>query len=856
MIFPQYIKKHPAYLDLLTKLTDKSLTDKYLPILEIDGITPSIYEDLLVMLSKDLDKGIISLRRDSPDLRKYLDSLLLVMFNETKATSLIRSIIEYGYQKTNKIEEICDFTIKGDVLRFWPPGLDHPVRVSFFGETIESAVLYDEIYGNSMGEVRFFLLGDIAKLDFKSQLEQIFITNPHLKPQNTILIFGGDSLDSFPSRSLVSFDFEYPTLFYNRLDILSHEINEKEKNGYHIRIFSRNKDLLPDNLQKYLSKGDYIDSGFQSNILKLLVLSDKELFGTIFLGAEAKKLSSERARKILANLEGEIEIGDFIVHEEHGVGIYKGITQEQYTQEIRTGVGEKIKKIIREDYILIEYAEGDELYVPLTQIDKLTKYISIDDQEPEITRLGKTDWESIRNKTKESIYEMAKELIALYAKRELAKTISIDNLIPGKYQDFIDNFPYEITVDQKQTEKDILKDLGKNSPMNRIIVGDVGYGKTEIAMRATYKMVENGYQVAVLCPTTVLTAQHEKVFIDRFSPFNIQVASLSRISSENEKNTIEKISQGKIDIVIGTHRLLSSDIKFKKLGLIVIDEEQKFGVKQKEKLKQLEIGVHVLSMSATPIPRSLSMALSSIQDISIIQTPPQGRKIVKNIVTKISNDKIKEALEYELAREGQVYYLHNKIETIQSTVTRLKRLVSKARIIYAHGQMSPQALKKNVSDFYDKLYDILVCTTIIENGIDMPNVNTIIIEHAQNFGLGQMYQLRGRVGRSDKQAFAYFFYDGEDIDKQETISELQKEGADSIKKFHERRKYKRRLQAMKEINEFGAGFKLASRDLEIRGAGNLLGKQQHGNIKQIGYALYMQMLAEEIEKLNEGRNES
>jgi len=362
-------------------------------------------------------------------------------------------------------------------------------------------------------------------------------------------------------------------------------------------------------------------------------------------------------------------------------------------------------------------------------------------------------------------------------------------------------------------------------------------------------MVESGYQVAVLCPTTVLTTQHEKVFKERFSKFGIRVESLSRLNSTAVKSNLLDLENGKIDIIVGTHRLLSNDIKFKNLGIIIVDEEQKFGVKQKEKLKQIEIGVHVLSMSATPIPRSLSMALSSIQDISIIQTPPEGRKSIENVVTKLDQDKVKIAIAQELKRNGQVYYVHNKVETIQSKANQLSKLLPKAKIIFAHGQMSPNTLMKNVSEFYEGKFDILVCTTIIENGLDMPNVNTIIVEHAQNFGLGQLYQLRGRVGRGDKQGYAYFFYDGDVLKDDDSELETHIKNPTYLKRFRERRKYRQRLKAIKESSELGAGFKLASRDLEIRGAGNLLGKQQHGNIKQIGYALYMQMLAEEIEKL-------
>lgn len=847
MIF-KYFRKHPAYQQLKSLLTSPTNAQKYLPITEIFGVTASLYEELAKLIVGDLKAGIIAVYQDNQEIRKYLENSLLVVFKDAKANQLIKSIIEYGYKRAEKIEGIGDYSVKGDILSFWPPGFDNPVRVSFFDELIESAVIYDEIYGKTISNAIFFLLGDIAQVEAKSQFEQIRILNPELTPLNSILIFGGDNLDSFESSPGISFDFEYPSLYFKRFDLLEKDVKNFTNSGYEIQIYTKHKKVLPKSLQKFTILDNTIGSGFLSKALKLLVLTDKELFGTVFLGAEVKRLSSERARKILANLEGEIEIGDFIVHEDHGVGVYKGIKQEEYVQEVRTGIGEKIKKIIREDYILIAYAEGDELYVPLRQIDKLTKYISIDDQDPEITRLGKTDWENIRRKTKESIFAMAKELVELYAKREVSTAIPVNIEDSSKYEQFVNDFPYQTTPDQEQTENDINLDLSKVTPMNRIIVGDVGFGKTEIAMRAVFKVVENGYQSAVLCPTTVLAAQHEKVFKDRFAKYGVNIETLSRLNNR-EKQGLENIKAGKADIVIGTHRLLSGDISFKKLGLIVIDEEQKFGVKQKEKLKQLEIGVHVLSMSATPIPRSLSMALSNIYDISIIQTPPEGRKSIENIVTKMDYNKIKSAIEAELSRNGQIYYVHNRVQTINSAARKLKELVPKARIVIAHGQMAPSMLTKNVTEFYEHKYDVLLCTTIIENGLDMPNVNTIIIEHAQNFGLGQMYQLRGRVGRGDKQAYAFFFYDGDEVDHDDSEEEKVIRTDAGLKKFRERRKYKKRLQAIKEVNQLGAGFSLASRDLEIRGAGNLLGKQQHGNIKQIGYALYMQMLAEEIEKL-------
>jgi transcription-repair coupling factor (superfamily II helicase) len=845
----QSIRKHSAFTELESILNNPENKQKYLPITEIYGVTPQIYESLCKLISKNHERGLITVFRDNQELRRYIESAILVIFSKANATQLIKSILEYGFIRSHKVENLGEYSLKGDVLNFWPPGFNHPIRVSFFDDEIEYAEMYDEIYGRKVTSCKFFLLGDLTKIDSKIQLDQFNVIHPERDPLNAILVYGGDRFENQESNTSVSFDFTYPQLYFNRLDILEKDLALKSENGYEIKIVTKQKKSIPTKLEKYIQDDKTIDSGFESKSIKTIVLTDKELFGTVFLGSEVKKLSSERARKILANLEGDIEIGDFIVHEDHGVGVYKGIKQEEYVQEIKLGVGERIKKIIKEDYILIGYAQEDELYVPLSQIDKLTKYISIDDQDPEITRLGKTDWEAIRKKTKESIFAMAKELVALYAQREIANSKPIDHENSQMYEEFISDFPYKITKDQTQTELDVLNDLSLEKPMNRIIVGDVGFGKTEIAMRGAFKMVEGGYQVAVLCPTTVLTTQHEKVFKERFSKFGIRVESLSRLNSTAVKSNLVDLENGKIDIIVGTHRLLSNDIRFKNLGMIIVDEEQKFGVKQKEKLKQIEIGVHVLSMSATPIPRSLSMALSSIQDISIIQTPPEGRKSIENVVTKLDQDRVKTAIAQELKRNGQVYYVHNKVETIQSKASQISKLLPKAKVIFAHGQMNPNTLMKNVSEFYEGKFDILVCTTIIENGLDMPNVNTIIVEHAQNFGLGQLYQLRGRVGRGDKQGYAYFFYDGDVLTDDDSELEANIKNPTYLKRFRERRKYRQRLKAIKESSELGAGFKLASRDLEIRGAGNLLGKQQHGNIKQIGYALYMQMLAEEIEKL-------
>ena len=839
------INQHPAYQKLLKLLDNDSLENKYLPIIEVSGITIPLFEELIRNISEKKNKSIIYVNRDSADIRKFLSNALIIDLHKISAKDLVKTIYDYGYRKVARVDEVGQFSISGDVLNFWPLGYQHPVRCSYLYNDMETAVIYDEVYGTSYDKLDEFLIGDLKTFEFIDKTITFQIFNSNLRILNCVIIYAGDDFENVTNRLHINFDYEYAPIYYSRLDILEKDIDRYESNGYEIIVSTRNPDYIDKRFHKYVKRELNLESGFLSNRLKILVLSDKELFGTIFISSETKKLSSKRARQILANLEGEIEIGDYIVHQDHGIGIYQGITQETFTREIPVELGEKIKKTMSEDYIQINYAEEDQLLVPLSQIDKLTKYISLDDSEPEITKLGKSNWEAIREKTKESIFAMARELANIYAQRELYKTEKINIDQSEKYENFVNNFLYETTPDQTQTENEVLSDLSNTRPMNRLIVGDVGFGKTEIAMRASFKVVETGFQVVVLCPTTILATQHEKVFRERFTDTGYVVESLSRLNKVKEREILTNLKSGKINILIGTHRVLSEDLEFKKLGLIIIDEEQKFGVKQKEKLKAMQVGVHVLSMSATPIPRSLSMALSSIQDISIIQTPPKGRVAIKNIVVKYDEKKAKQAIETELLRKGQVYYLYNEVRTIESKLKKLQLSMPNVRFTYAHGQMSPNKLKENVNAFYEGEFDVLLCTTIIENGLDMPNVNTIIVEHAQNFGLGQLYQLRGRVGRSIKQAYAYFFYDGSDFDELDSL-----EANTESKLFKKRNlKYVKRLKALKESNELGSGFRLASRDLEIRGAGNLLGKQQHGNIKQIGYALYMQMLAEEIEKL-------
>lgn len=842
------LKKHKEF-PKLNQLIDSTQSKNSFNNIQVNGLPFVLQASLVSTLSDTRKTSVIYSTRDTQELRRYIDTLYSFKLPELSHSEVLNILSNYGFNRVYKIEKIGEFEVKGDIISFWPVGYAHPIRISFFGDDFENAKLYDEIYGRRYEEITEILIGENHKLESSTTRESLKIYKPELVLPNSIIIFSAESVDTDIE---ANFDFSYAQLFFQRFDLLETEVEKWVKEGYKIIISSKHKKVLPKSIHKFITAEDLkIDAGFESASMKILVLTDRELFGTVFLSREVKKISSKKARQLLASLEGEIEIDDYVVHEDHGIGIYKGIKQEKTEEKVKIGLGEYEKRVKSEDYLLIAYAQGDELYVPLNQIDKVTKYISPEDRDPKITRLSKVEWLRLKKKVKESVAKLAKELVQHYAKRELSKAPEIHDHYK-EYDKFIKAFPYQETEDQLRTEKDVVKDLSSEKSMNRLIVGDVGFGKTEIAMRAAFKVASNGYQVAVLCPTTVLASQHENVFKERFKGTGIKIASMSRLSTRTNTEIVEGLETGKIDIVVGTHRILSNDMKFNKLGLLVIDEEQKFGVKQKEKLKKLEHGVHVLSMSATPIPRSLSMALASIQDISLIQTPPEGRQAIQTNVSRTSPEKIANAILQEIKRGGQVYYVHNRVRTIHSVFAKLSKLLPNVRFAVAHGQMSPNKLEKTIKGFYNNEYDCLICTTIIENGIDMSNVNTIIIEHAQNFGLGQLYQLRGRVGRGDRQAFAHLFYDGENIDKKDDDSlKVQETQDEIIIRKAKNKKYKERLKSIKEASELGSGFKLASRDLEIRRAGNLLGKEQHGNINYIGYGLYMQMLAEEIEKLKQ-----
>ena len=560
-------------------------------------------------------------------------------------------------------------------------------------------------------------------------------------------------------------------------------------------------DVFPINLN-YALRLDFLGNKIESIGQLPVKIEDENSVKEIL----KKRLKSQ---KLFSDLKG-LKPGDYLVHLDHGVAQFIGIEN---------------------NYYVLQYALGDKLYVPLGLERKLSRYVGFVD--PKISRLGSSLWQKTKKKIKEETEKLARELLEIYAKREIATRP------PYLPEDEIDiqlknTFPYEETPDQIQAIKEINQDLEKEEPMDRLVCGDVGFGKTEVALRATIKAVKSNYQVALLCPTTILASQHFQNFKARVGNLPIKIALLSRIQSKKEQKEIAvDLKSGKTDIVIGTHRLLSKDIEFKNLGLLIIDDEQRFGVRQKEKFKKLRTSLDVLSLSATPIPRTLYMALSSLKNVSLIQTPPPGRLAIKTIIAPLKEETIKKAIETEISREGQVYYLHNRVETIEGVKKSLEKLAKEKstppaggwRIGIAHGQMEGKGLIRIMEEFQKKKIDVLVATTIIENGLDLPNVNTLIVADSTKLGLAQAYQIRGRIGRSHIQAYAYFLYP-------KRLTGLAKE----------------RLRALKEAEELGSGYRIAMKDLEIRGAGNILGKEQSGNINQVGLNLYCQMLSESIDK--------
>ena len=551
-----------------------------------------------------------------------------------------------------------------------------------------------------------------------------------------------------------------------------------------------------------------LSSGFEYPVLSLAVLTDKDLFTQEKTRRRARK-KNKNAQKI--NHFTDLRIGDHIVHDNHGIGIFRGIEQV-------------VSEGLARDYLKLEYADGGNLYVQTSQMDLVQKYIG-GTENARLNKLGGESWNKAKARARQAVEILAADLIELYAKRQASKghTYAADTVWQNEFEG---NFPYTETDDQIAAIEDVKADMESPKVMDRLLCGDVGYGKTEVAIRAAFKAVQDGKQVAYLVPTTILAQQHYQTFAGRMKDYPITIERLSRFQTRTEQQAaLKNLVKGAADIVIGTHRLLSKDVQFKNLGLIIVDEEQRFGVGHKEKLKEMRADVDVLTLTATPIPRTLHFSLTGIRDMSLLDEPPEERQPIQTYVMESNNEFVRDAINRELARNGQVYYLHNRVRNIAEEATRVAALVPQARVAFAHGQMSEHELENIMQDFVAGDVDVLVCTTIVETGLDIPNVNTIIIQNADFMGLSQLYQLRGRVGRSSRLAYAYLMYRRDKILREDA---------------------EKRLQTIREFTEFGAGFKIAMRDLEIRGAGNLLGAQQHGHMDSVGYDMYCKLLSDAV----------
>ncbi|HGQ0793484.1 transcription-repair coupling factor [Streptococcus pneumoniae] len=776
----------------------------------------------MLLREKDYQRGQSALEKQisktlSPILKSYLEEILS-SFHQKQSHADSRKFLSLCYDKT--------WTVFDYIEKDTPIFFDDYQKLMNQYEVFERdlAQYFTEELQNSKA---------FSDMQYFSDIEQIY------KKQSPVTFFSNlqKGLGNLKFDKIYQFN-QYPMQeFFNQFSFLKEEIERYKKMDYTIILQSSNSmgsKTLEDMLEEYQIKLDSRDKtsickesvnliegnlrhGFHFVDEKILLITEHEIF--------QKKLKRRFRRQHVSNAErlkdyNELEKGDYVVHHIHGIGQYLGIE----TIEI---------KGIHRDYVSVQYQNGDQISIPVEQIHLLSKYISSDGKAPKLNKLNDGHFKKAKQKVKNQVEDIADDLIKLYSERSQLKGFAFS--ADDDDQDaFDDAFPYVETDDQLRSIEEIKRDMQASQPMDRLLVGDVGFGKTEVAMRAAFKAVNDHKQVVILVPTTVLAQQHYTNFKERFQNFAVNVDVLSRFRSKKEQTaTLEKLKNGQVDILIGTHRVLSKDVVFADLGLMIIDEEQRFGVKHKETLKELKKQVDVLTLTATPIPRTLHMSMLGIRDLSVIETPPTNRYPVQTYVLEKNDSVIRDAVLREMERGGQVYYLYNKVDTIVQKVSELQELIPEASIGYVHGRMSEVQLENTLLDFIEGQYDILVTTTIIETGVDIPNANTLFIENADHMGLSTLYQLRGRVGRSNRIAYAYLMYRPE-----KSISEVSE----------------KRLEAIKGFTELGSGFKIAMRDLSIRGAGNLLGKSQSGFIDSVGFELYSQLLEEAIAKRNGNAN--
>lgn len=807
-------------------------------------------------------------------------------------TKLEQDLTALGYERESQIEAPGQFAVRGGIIDVFPLAEEMPVRIELWGDEIDSIRMFDaksqrsieniseitiypaseNCFGNN-GLVSFLKyfpenetllfydephrlqetaetveaeytesLKNRADAGMKEEGEEelrVFQTKDIISEMNRYSGIGLTTLESkcglFKVRSVYTVQAKGVNPYNNSFELLTRDLKRLKRNGYRVVLLSgsrtRAKRLAEDlrdydlssfyseDMQREVKPGEimaaygYASEGYEYPMLKFVVISESDIFGRKKKKKKRKKYEGQRIQDF-----AELKPGDYVVHENHGIGVYKGIEKIE------------VEKIVK-DYMKIVYAEGGVLYIPVAQMDLIQKYAGADAKKPRLNKLGTIQWGKTKSQVKKAVQIVAKDLVELYAVRQQS-----EGFVYGPdtvwQKEFEEMFPFEETDDQLQAIEDTKHDMESKKIMDRLICGDVGYGKTEIAIRAAFKAVQEGKQVVCLVPTTILAQQHYNTFVQRLKEFPVRIDLLCRFrSAAEQKKTIEDTKKGFVDILVGTHRVLSKDVVFKDLGLLIIDEEQRFGVTHKEKIKKLKENIDVLTLTATPIPRTLHMSLIGIRDMSVLEEAPNERMPIQTYVMEYNDEMVREAITRELARDGQVYYVYNRVNDIADVAGRIQSLVPDANVALAHGQMKERELEDIMYDFINGDIDVLVSTTIIETGLDIPNANTMIIQDADRFGLSQLYQLRGRVGRSNRMAYAFLLYQRD---------KLLKEVAE------------KRLSAIREFTDLGSGIKIAMRDLEIRGAGNLLGEAQSGHMEAVGYDLYCKMLNEAVRQLKGG----
>lgn len=781
-----------------------------------------------------------ALEESIPTVRKIKDSLFKIKVgDEVSHEEIIKNLSSLGFEKVDFVSSPGQYAIRGSIVDIFSFSFNFPYRISFWGNEVESIHVFDsntQLSKNEEKEIN--IISNISSSDSEEgkiisilpKNTTIWLDSSDMYRQKKFFfelagynqIYFDTPLSEDSSRSVV-FNISPQPVFNKNFELLTEDIRNKLENGYKVYIYGEKESQL-DRLKSILYqngglipefvKGKNIHSGFIDSEKKICCYSDHEIFDRFH--RVSLRRTVEKSEQLTINDLNAFNIGDYVVHIDHGIGIFGGLVRI------------KDDKGVMREMVEIQYKDGGTLYFSVHSLNKISRFRSKDGEPPKISKLGSKSWTVLKASAKSRVKDIAKDLIQLYAKRRASRgfAYSPDSCLQEELES---SFMYEDTPDQESATIAVKRDMEDTCPMDRLICGDVGFGKTEIAVRAAFKAVYDNKQVAVLVPTTILALQHFNTFKERLKNFPCNIEFVSRLRTAKEISDIqERLKHGNIDILIGTHKILGSTFNFKDLGLLIIDEEQKFGVSAKEKLRELKASVDTLTLTATPIPRTLQFSLLGARDLSIINTPPPNRIPVQTEIILFDQKEIKSIIDYELNRGGQVFFLHNKVEELSAIEEILHRLVPDMRICVAHGQMESKELENKILDFMRGDYDLMLCTTIIENGLDIPNANTIIINQAQNFGLSDLHQLRGRVGRSNKKAFCYLI-----------VPPLVSVTDDA----------RRRLKAIEEFSDLGSGFNIAMQDLDIRGAGNLLGAEQSGFIMNMGYETYQKILAEAMEEL-------